>query len=177
MSYGNSELSYGILSIEALTPISAPGISIYNGPLLCYNSPSTSDVSGPIYVAHIIIHFNRHYRSRYFSDTQRTISAKAWKSDNSNSCTITFMCTQRPTTCNGIQPDVTTASHNLQDAGRVLATLHPTCQAVTHVLLVRVTSVHSMRACHGREQPTDVRLRPTHEQDYMTHHTRTVYNW
>jgi len=45
--------------MEALALISAPGISIYNGPLLLitsnnpllgYNSPSASDVSGLIYV-------------------------------------------------------------------------------------------------------------------------------
>jgi len=47
-------------STEALTLISAPGISIYNGPLLMitahYISPSASDVSlsGLIYVDHMI---------------------------------------------------------------------------------------------------------------------------
>jgi len=55
MTYGNSKLSYGLIELLAL--ISAPGISIYNGPLLMhnspllgYNSPSASDVSGLIYV-------------------------------------------------------------------------------------------------------------------------------
>ena len=44
--------------IKAFTLISAQGISIYNGPLLGYNSPSTSDASGLIYVDRMIISYN-----------------------------------------------------------------------------------------------------------------------
>jgi len=52
-------------SIEALTVISAPGISIYNRPLLIdnsqlpgYNSPSASDVSELRHVECMISYFN-----------------------------------------------------------------------------------------------------------------------
>ena len=41
-------------AMEALALISAPGISTYNSPLLGYNSPSESDVSGLIYIDHKI---------------------------------------------------------------------------------------------------------------------------
>ena len=57
-------------------------------------------------------------------------------------------------------------SHNLQDAGRVSAELHPTCQALMHVLLVPETAVHSVCACHGRYLPMGVRQQPTHEPNY-----------